>query len=98
MQAMTASLGPEDEQYDKSQCRADRRQLNENLVTNKVAKAAARMVQLMVLQLSLNFQNLIIEPGQVSIWEVCCSPTSSFDIGTRQRTVELSADQLGQWL
>ena len=73
----TASLGPEDEQYDKSQCRADRRQLNENLVTNKVAKAAARMVQLMVLQLSLNFQNLIIEPGQVSIWEVCCSPTSS---------------------
>ena len=72
-----ASLGPEDEQYDKSQCRADRRQLDENLVTNKVAKAGARMVQLMVLQLSLNFQNLIIEPGQVSIWEVCCSPTSS---------------------
>ena len=42
-----------------------------------MAKAAAHMVQLMVLQLSLNFQNLIIEPGQVSIWEVCCSPTSS---------------------
>jgi len=53
------------------------RRLNENLVTNKVAKAAAHMIQLMVLQLSLNFQNLIIEPGQVSIWEVCCSPTSS---------------------
>ena len=92
MQAMTASLGPEDEQYDKSQCRADRRQLNENLVTNKVAKAAAHMVQLMVLQLSLNFQNLIIEPGQVSIWDIL------FDIGMRQRTVEVSEDQLGQLL
>lgn len=42
----------------------------------KVGKAAVKVLQLMMLGLFTNFHDLVVEPHQVDVWEICCSPQS----------------------
>ncbi|CAL1164199.1 unnamed protein product [Cladocopium goreaui] len=42
----------------------------------EVGKAAVKVLQLMMLGLFTNFHDLVVEPHQVDVWEICCSPQS----------------------
>ena len=45
-------------------------------LSTRIGKAAMVMLHLMTMSVMGQFQELIVEPTQVSVWEVCCSPNS----------------------
>ena len=61
-------------------CRSDAEPIRGSTVIEnvpiKVGKAAVKVLQLMMLGLFTNFHDLVVEPHQVDVWEICCSPQS----------------------
>ena len=73
-------------------CRANSRLTRDRECSIKVGKAAVKVLQLMMLGLFANFHDLVGEPHQVDVWEICCSPQSWLSEACTQEGLKCSAD------